>query len=189
MEDKIIFGLIGAIVGLLTAIVTTWLNKRVFREEIAESEILKSQLEVCKSIWENVIKIDFEASQLLDEASSELNKKMQEKKIPKDQILLQISEYFVPKSKEILINVMVLKKYYATIPASLIESLKHYENLIWKIFKEGNFDQSDELVKASENVCDSIREGEAKIIKRKIKISESIATKPNGGYFPEYRKK
>ena len=65
MTDEIILALIGAGVGLVTAIITSWLNKRAFREEIAESDILKAQLEDYKSIWEIVTKVNFESTQLL----------------------------------------------------------------------------------------------------------------------------
>ena len=82
MEDKIILTLIGTAVGLITAIVTSWLNKRAFREEIAESDILKAQLEDYKSIWGIVTKMNFECTQLLSWMGTQIAQ-MKKENIPK----------------------------------------------------------------------------------------------------------
>jgi len=139
MGDKIILTLIGGIVGLVTAIVTSWLNKRIFRGEIAESDVLKVQMENYKSM-----------------------------------------------SIDILRTTMGLNKYCLIIPVSLIDALKSYEESVREIFKQQKFDRYNELIEKSEKIFECIREITTKLIRREIKISDSIGGIPNGGYLPSY---
>jgi len=183
MEDKIILTLIGTAVGLITAIVTSWLNKRAFREEIAESDILKAQLEDYKSIWGIVTKMNFECTQLLSWMGTQIAQ-MKKENIPKNQISSTLNKKFTPKSVEILTTVMSLSKYYVTIPASLIDALKSYETSIWRVLNLQKFDESNEILEKSEVVFRSIREITAELVKREVKISESVRDAPKGVIFP-----
>lgn len=187
MTDEIILALIGAGVGLVTAIITSWLNKRAFREEIAESDILKAQLEDYKSIWEIVTKVNFESTQLLSWIAGQ-NAQMQKEGIQENQILSNLNKEFAPKSIDILKTVMSLNKYYISIPVPLIEALKSYENSIWTVLKQQKFGKSKEIPDKSEVIFQSIREITAKLVKREFKISDSIGGVPEGGYLSEYIK-
>jgi hypothetical protein len=187
MTDEVILALIGASVGLVTANITSWLNKRAFREEIAESDILKAQLEDYKSIWEIVTKVNFESIQLLSWLGRQ-TAQMQKEGIPNKQILSNLNKEFNPKSIDILKTVMSLNKYYVGISAPLIEALKSYEDSIWVVLKQQKFDKTKEILDKSEEVFRSIREITARLVKREFKISDSVGGIPKGGYLPEYIK-
>jgi len=187
MNDQIILAIIGAGIGMVTAIITSWLNKRAFREEIAESDILKTQLEDYKSIWEIVTKVNYESIQLLGWMSIQVND-MRKSGVSEDKIISVINKEFNPKSIDILKNTMSLNKYFISIPADLVESLKCYESSIWTILKQHKFDKYKDIIDESEKVFNSIRNITAKLVKRELKISDSIGEIPEGGYVPEYIK-
>jgi hypothetical protein len=106
--------------------------------------------------------------------------------IAESDVLKVQMENYKSMSIDILRTTMGLNKYCLIIPVSLIDALKSYEESVREMFKQQKFDRYNELIEKSEKIFECIREITTKLIRREIKISDSIGGIPNGGYLPSY---
>lgn len=191
MEEKVTLALLGGLIGVtssvITAVVTSVLNKRAFREELAESEVLKKQLEDYRTIWEVVAEANFNTIQLVHGIVN-LKTQLAKQGLAEEQILLEANKRFTPELREILKTVMKLNKYYVNIPVLLIETLKRYEDSIFKVLMQNKWDKAKDILPFSEDVFKTIREVSAELIRRKRKVSNAVGGMPSGGFLAEYVK-
>ena len=196
MDAKIQLTIVGGFIGLFTAIVsafiTNYINKKVFREELAENDITKKILEDYKLLWEAITQTNHNILQLLSWMNHIITDG-RKNSLSDTQILKKINSEYPKRTYEIQSTVMNLNKFYLVMPAKIIDKLQDYEESVVKLCKSQNPEEMQNkpftsILPYSEELFNLIKENQEKIIKRKIKISDSIGERPLNGYIPKYIK-
>lgn len=190
-EDKFWLLILGALISVITALVTNWLNRRWLADEVAQNKIVETYIEIYRKLGKNIAAIQNDALQLLAYLAAESNRMKAEGK-NNNKILLEINKEFNTKSIDLLKRVSSLKEEYVFLPAQVVLLIKNVEETTWHVFKNA----TSETLRDSYKIIDSInlllsqiRSIMADIMSRRKKVSSIIEDIPPEGFASNLEKK
>ena len=190
-EDKIWLAVIGGLIGLGTAIVTSWLNRRWLADEVAENSVIDAQIEVYRQLGKNVAGITTDAIQLIAYLAFESGRMKAEGKT-NCEFLKEANKEFAPKSIDLLRRVAALKEEYVFLPIQVIASIQTLQEATYEVFKDANPNTLSSFYKiseASDELLKHIRLITADVMSRKQKISALIEKIPEHGFASSIERK
>ncbi|MEW6580883.1 MAG: hypothetical protein AB1435_17040 [Chloroflexota bacterium] len=164
--------IIGILVAVVVAFVTSWFNRKYFRDQLGEQRFAEVYLDKMLDLWEEVLGIFNEVLELprsMMEASSRLNSE-------------ELEKYYVERLEIISSKVLTLETYYLLLPQPPIDTLK----LIWRklmgLATPGQH-STQEIKETLEELSDlrselvrQLRDELANLAARKTTVSEILST-------------
>lgn len=190
-EDKIWLMIIGALISIITAFVTNWLNRRWLADEVAQNQIVEAHIEIYRKLGKNIAMITNDALQLLAYLAAESGRMKAEGK-NNNEILRAINKKFRPKSIEILKRVSSLKEEYVFLPTQVVMSIKELEEITWHVFKNATPEtliDSYRIIDSTDSLLSQIRSIMADVMSRRKKVSSIIEDIPKEGFASNLEKK
>jgi hypothetical protein len=188
MGQELILAIVGGAVGLFTGVVTGWVNRRLLRDELAESNVIEMYLQRYSELGAEVALLTNEALQLVAQVVN-IAQEQQVSGKSESEILEAVNAEFRPKSISILEKAMTLKRNYVLLPVPVIQALADFEDKIWRTFKNPtteDLSKVSNILDASDTLLNAIRATTAEVMKRDKKLSEVMGGIPESGYGPSY---
>jgi hypothetical protein len=188
MGQELVVAIVGGAVGLFTGVVTGWVNRKLLRDELAESNVVEMYLQRYSELGAEVALLTNEALQLVAQVVG-IAQEQQALGKSESEILEAVNAEFRPKSISILRKAMTLKRNYVLLPVAVIQALADFEDEIWRTFKDPTSEELSKvsnILDASDTLLNAIRTTTAEVMKRDKKLSEVIGGIPESGYGPSY---
>ncbi len=185
LEDKLWLAVIGGLIGLITAIITSLLNKRWLADEVAQTSVIENQIEIYRSLALTVMAIHNDSLQLLAYIAAEFDN-LKNSGMTKEQIQNKVREDFDSKLPDLLKRVCQLNEAVVFLPKTVLLRINELEDIYLSVFQNATDDslrKYEEVMDVMDDVLREIRSELSKVMRRETSVSRLLCDIPSSGFF------
>ena len=181
-ETRLILqALISILAAVVVAFVTSWLNRKYFREQLGEQRYFEVYLDKMFDLWGEVFDIYQETIGLIGKMAVTADE-MRGKGLPKSEIDSEVTRIYRDKLPPVSIKAMALEKYYFLLSQPALKALRELESVLTVTMRKPGQHSFDELqpIVVELNDCSArlfhqLRSELSSLSKRETTVSEILA--------------